>query len=342
MAFTDEFHDLLQHAARTGQAATAWKTDLAGFRSIRANAKFGEYHASLDPDEPFEFLGVRVEVNPSLLPNRVILRAGRNTVGAFTIGKPTKQERNMQNTIKPEGRKNDAAKLRLELVPPEAVTALGAILTYGAAKYEDRNWEKGIKYSRVYGALMRHLTAWWGGEHDDPETGMSHLWHAMACVSFLTSFEARGMDRTQGLDDRPTPDLANDSLDTYTAKAMAAIMKNADRDAVGPAAPPAENDGWWSGDIMDTMADIPNAKEIIEKEAAKNRNPEVPLDHPYPSAIGVKHVGEHVLIKYEVDSRGAFYRACENCGLLESGIRAEDGTIKPCKHNPPRDTHIGL
>lgn len=98
-----------------------------------------------------------------------------------------------------EGRKDDQGKIRLELIPPELLFCVGDILTSGAIKYESRNWERGMKWSRVFGALMRHLWAWWAGEKADPETGKSHLWHAGACVAFLIAYEARGT----GDDDRP-------------------------------------------------------------------------------------------------------------------------------------------
>ncbi len=98
-----------------------------------------------------------------------------------------------------EGRKDDGGKIRMELIPPELLTAVGEILTFGAAKYAPRNWELGMDWSRVYGALLRHLNAWWGGEQIDPETGKSHLWHAGCCIAFLITFEQRG----SGNDDRP-------------------------------------------------------------------------------------------------------------------------------------------
>lgn len=96
------------------------------------------------------------------------------------------------------GHKDDADKVRMELIPPELMIAVGDILTSGAKKYDDRNWEHGMKWSRVYGALLRHLTAWWGGEKKDPETGRSHLWHAGCCITFLIAYEMRGV----GEDDR--------------------------------------------------------------------------------------------------------------------------------------------
>ena len=97
-----------------------------------------------------------------------------------------------------EGRKDDQEKIRLDLMPPELLTAVGSVLTFGAKKYSDRNWEKGMKWGRVYAALQRHLLAWHSGEEKDPESGMSHLWHAGCCVAFLITYEQRGI----GEDDR--------------------------------------------------------------------------------------------------------------------------------------------
>jgi len=52
--------------------------------------------------------------------------------------------------VNTEGIKHDAGKLRLDLIPPEAIRALGEVLTYGTNKYGDRNWEKGISEDRLY------------------------------------------------------------------------------------------------------------------------------------------------------------------------------------------------
>jgi len=98
-----------------------------------------------------------------------------------------------------EGVKFDTDKPRMDLIPPEAMVALAQVLTFGAAKYSARNWELGMDWGRPYAAMLRHLMAWWGGEDKDPETGMSHMWHALCCAAFLVSFEERGI----GKDDRP-------------------------------------------------------------------------------------------------------------------------------------------
>ena len=100
-----------------------------------------------------------------------------------------------------EAKKNDSGKTcRPELIPAELITATGTILAFGAKKYAARNWERGMSWSRVYGALMRHLWSWFNPlEPDtDPETGKSHLWHASCCLAFLIAYEARKI----GTDDR--------------------------------------------------------------------------------------------------------------------------------------------
>lgn len=93
------------------------------------------------------------------------------------------------------GKKNDSGKLRMDLIPPEVEEELAKVLTKGAEKYEDRNWEIGIKYSRVYSAMRRHLLAWMKGEKVDGEFGLRHLSHAFCCLAFLLTYELRGMDK---------------------------------------------------------------------------------------------------------------------------------------------------
>ena len=97
------------------------------------------------------------------------------------------------------GTKYDGEKLRYDLIPPSSLKALATILTFGANKYTARNWEKGIQWGRVFGALQRHLWSWYSGDSLDPETGKSHLWHAMCCLAFLVEYESTHPE----LDDRP-------------------------------------------------------------------------------------------------------------------------------------------
>lgn len=84
--------------------------------------------------------------------------------------------------------KADSEKVRLELLPVRPLLDVGKVLTFGAKKYEARNWEKGFSWSRPYAAALRHLFAWWAGETYDKETGLNHLAHALCEIMFLLEF----------------------------------------------------------------------------------------------------------------------------------------------------------
>jgi hypothetical protein len=97
-------------------------------------------------------------------------------------------------------RKADEHKIRMDLLPPGPQVDTAEVFTFGAVKYDDRNWEKGFNYSRVYGALQRHLFAWWSGEDLDSEWSLSHLAHARCCLDMLLEFH---LHSHAGIDDRP-------------------------------------------------------------------------------------------------------------------------------------------
>jgi len=99
------------------------------------------------------------------------------------------------------GDKFDKDKNRLDLIPAEAIEAAGWILTHGAKKYAERNWQKGIKYGKIYGALQRHLQAFWRGEDFDKESTYPHLWHALCNTLFLVYYEAH-LSKYAEFDDR--------------------------------------------------------------------------------------------------------------------------------------------
>lgn len=91
------------------------------------------------------------------------------------------------------GVKHDQGKPRMDLLPPELLTEVAKILTFGAEKYSARNWEKGMEWGRVYGAALRHMNKWWAGQDKDDETGESHLAHAACCLAFLIAYENRNI-----------------------------------------------------------------------------------------------------------------------------------------------------
>jgi hypothetical protein len=95
------------------------------------------------------------------------------------------------------GVKFDQDKPRMELLDSYAIEQLAKVLSFGAKKYAAHNWRKGLSKSRLIGAALRHLFAYLGGQDTDPETGLSHVAHAMCCCMFLL-----GLEHRPELDDR--------------------------------------------------------------------------------------------------------------------------------------------
>jgi hypothetical protein len=86
---------------------------------------------------------------------------------------------------------------------PATATALGSLgLLDGMLKYGRSNFrETGIRASIYYDAASRHLNAWFEGEAADPDSGLPHLAHALACLAIIVDAEAAGKLN----DDRQAP-----------------------------------------------------------------------------------------------------------------------------------------
>ena len=105
----------------------------------------------------------------------------------------------------PVGVRNDVGKDPWHLFMWDAAHEVVRVLQMGAAKYTERNWEKGMKWSRVYNSLQRHLYSWYQeGENYDKESGLHHLAHASWNVLVLLAYSIRGGFHNQN-DDRPKP-----------------------------------------------------------------------------------------------------------------------------------------
>lgn len=79
------------------------------------------------------------------------------------------------------------------MLDPVFLGGVAAVMGLGAAKYADDNWQLcDTPHKRYYSALQRHLNAFAQGQHADPESGESHLYHAACCVMFLAWFERNG------------------------------------------------------------------------------------------------------------------------------------------------------
>jgi hypothetical protein len=91
-------------------------------------------------------------------------------------------------------------KPQLHAIPASSLLLLGQVMQLGEAKYGLTNWRhKTVSSSVYYDAAMRHLLSWLDGENADPESGVSHLAHVMACCAILLDAETVGNLN----DDRP-------------------------------------------------------------------------------------------------------------------------------------------
>lgn len=83
------------------------------------------------------------------------------------------------------GLKYDQDKPRFDLIDAEMLESLARVLTFGARKYAEENWRKGISFKRLLAAAKRHINAIERLEDNDTETGELHAAHAMCCMMFL-------------------------------------------------------------------------------------------------------------------------------------------------------------
>src|ERR1700678_4445609 len=103
------------------------------------------------------------------------------------------------------GKKDDGGKLRVDLLPVGPIMKVAEVYTIGSKKYADRNWELGIKWSRCYAAMFRHMLKWWGGEDYDQQDGQHHLASvAFYCLALLEYSETH-----RELDDRPNKETTS-------------------------------------------------------------------------------------------------------------------------------------
>jgi hypothetical protein len=105
-------------------------------------------------------------------------------------------------------------------VPLEAIAAAAASLEYGAKKYADRNWEKGLPWQQMIDSLKRHIEDFErGSDYDNGEDGsdLHQVCMIMASAMMLSASVIRGI----GTDDRlPAVDEK-----AYTAKECAKFIR---------------------------------------------------------------------------------------------------------------------
>lgn len=100
------------------------------------------------------------------------------------------------------GKKNDDGKTRYDLIPTGPLEQLARVYTIGANKYGENDWRKGLKWSRVFAAMMRHAWAFWRGERFDSENYQHHLAAVAWCAFALMDHEETHPELDDRYDDR--------------------------------------------------------------------------------------------------------------------------------------------
>ena len=117
--------------------------------------------------------------------------------------------------MKQEGLRFNEGKLRYDLVNTFAHEEMVKVLTFGAKKYSERNWEKGMAWSKIISSLKRHLAAIEKGEDVDLETGELHAAHLACNAHFLTAYYKlypQGDDRPHAYLNKPKIGLDIDEI----------------------------------------------------------------------------------------------------------------------------------
>jgi len=77
-------------------------------------------------------------------------------------------------------------KVPFSMIPAPVMGEVALALLEGARKYRRHNYRiAGVRASVYYDACFRHLMAWWEGEDIDPDSGLSHIVKAIACLVVL-------------------------------------------------------------------------------------------------------------------------------------------------------------
>jgi len=106
----------------------------------------------------------------------------------------------------PSAKKQDSGKPPLSWIPLVALEQEAMALKFGANKYDEvdengilrRNYKKGLDWSLLIDAALRHVNKFAAGQDNDDESSLSHLAHARANLAMLMYM----IDKKIGRDDR--------------------------------------------------------------------------------------------------------------------------------------------
>jgi len=72
---------------------------------------------------------------------------------------------------------------RFDLIPPGPIARLALVYERGAKAYGERNWEKGMKFSRLLNSTLRHISKYMLGKKEEDHI-VQAIWNLMAVAHF--------------------------------------------------------------------------------------------------------------------------------------------------------------
>lgn len=126
-----------------------------------------------------------------------ILASGRAAYAEYV----TKDSGNRETFGTGSVRDTREGKGRYDLLPPEGIRRVAQLYERGAAKYSDRNWEKGQPLSRLLDSGIRHAFAVLEGK-DDEDHAAAVIWNFLAYITISERIQSGALP--DELDDRGT------------------------------------------------------------------------------------------------------------------------------------------
>lgn len=77
----------------------------------------------------------------------------------------------------------------IQTIPPDAMRSAARVFSYGARKYAQWNWTKGMDWSIPVACALRHLLALTEREYMDDESGEHHIGHFVCNILMLAWFQ---------------------------------------------------------------------------------------------------------------------------------------------------------
>lgn len=168
-------------------------------------------HVIIDKEDWIEAIGILDTIRES--PKVLDFMDDVSTKKILDAIRPTQFKKAEENN---SGLKYDCNKPRFDLIPADALEEVAKLYTIGANKYGVRNWELGMSYGRLFGALMRHAWGWWKGERDDKDNKLHHLSAVIFNAAALLHYELN-LKKFKEFDDRNIK-IRSDSTPTSMVK----------------------------------------------------------------------------------------------------------------------------